>query len=83
MGKIPRFKSEKEAREFWDSHNLTDYLEELEEVRAKVFIKPKKQVVSIRLERSHIEALRTIARRMGLGVTTLNRMWVLERLEGK
>lgn len=30
--KIPKFKTEEEEARFWETHSLTDYLEELEEV---------------------------------------------------
>lgn len=78
--KIPRFKSDREAAEFWESHALTDYLDELEPVSEKIFWRPKKQVISIRLEREYIESLRAIARRLGIGPTTLVRMWIVEKL---
>lgn len=29
MAKIPKFKSDKEAAQFWDTHRLTDYEEDL------------------------------------------------------
>lgn len=43
MIKIPKFKSEKEEREFWDTHDSTEYWEDTEEVESfelsKDFIK--------------------------------------------
>lgn len=32
MAKIPKFKSEKEERKFWDTHDSTEYWEDTEEV---------------------------------------------------
>jgi len=29
MPKIPKFKSDEEAAKFWDTHDSTDYLDEL------------------------------------------------------
>ena len=32
MAKLPEFKSIEEEREFWATHELTDYLDDMEEV---------------------------------------------------
>lgn len=37
MRKQPEFKSEKEEAEFWDTHDSTEYFDELEEL-GEVFI---------------------------------------------
>lgn len=77
--KIPKFKSYEEEAEWWDTHDLTE-IADLELVKEPVFVKPKKQIVSIRLERQLVEALKRIAARKGVGHTTLVRMWVIEKL---
>ena len=64
--KIPKFKSLEEERNFWDTHSVTDYLDELKSVKVK-FTKPKKKLISLRLETPQIEALKAIASRKGLG----------------
>ena len=48
--KIPKFKNLKEERKFWDSHDSIDYLDDFEETKDVVFVRPKKQVISLRLE---------------------------------
>ena len=48
--KVPKFKNVKEERKFWDTHESTDYLDDFEEVKDVVFVRPKKQVISLRLE---------------------------------
>lgn len=78
--KIPEFKSYQEEAEFWDTHDLSELEDELELVKEEVFVRPKKQVVSIRLDRRMVEALKALAVRKGLGYSTLVRMWVMERL---
>ena len=37
MGKIPKIDSIEELAKFWDTHDLTDFEEELEEVKEPVF----------------------------------------------
>ena len=81
MARIPDLKTREEAREFWDTHDLTDYLEDLEPVEEEIFIRPKeKQIVSIRMERHLVEILKELAARRGLPYSALVRSWILERL---
>jgi predicted DNA binding CopG/RHH family protein len=77
--KIPKFKSYKEEAEWWNTHDVTE-VEGLELVKEEVFIKPKKQIISIRLERRLVDLLKRIAQEKGIGHTTLVRMWVIEKL---
>ncbi len=39
--KAPKFKNIKEEREFWDSHDSTDYLDDFEVAKDVVFVPPK------------------------------------------
>jgi len=77
--KIPKFKSYEEEAGWWDSHDLTE-IEGLKLVKGEVFVKPRKQIVSIRLERHLVEALKRLAAQQGVGHTTLIRMWIIEKL---
>ena len=66
--------------QFWDTHSLTDYLDELEITDDVVFVKPEKQVISIRLEPKYVNQLKILAHKMGIGYSLLVRHWVMERL---
>jgi len=79
MKKIPKFKSEKEEAEFWASHDSTDFLDETKEVKVK-FVRPKKKLVSLRLDEKTIKELKKLAQKKGIGYLELVRMWVLENL---
>ncbi|MCI2431198.1 BrnA antitoxin family protein [Candidatus Acetothermia bacterium] len=78
--KIPKFKSYKEEAAWWDTHDVTE-IEGLEVTKGETFIRPKKQIVSIRLERQFVDLLKYIAQEKGLGHTTLVRLWVIEKLK--
>jgi len=78
--RIPEFKSIEEEAEFWDTHSLADYEDEFKPVRVK-FASSLSEPVSFRLDAETLDRLRSIARDMGIGPTTLVRMWVLERLK--
>jgi predicted DNA binding CopG/RHH family protein len=68
-----------EAR-FWKTHSVTDYLGELTEVRGVGFPKPRKKLVSMRVDDATIKSVKEVAQSRGVGYLTLMRMWIIERL---
>lgn len=79
ISRIPQFKSIQEEAEFWDSHDTTDYEDEFKPVKVR-FAKNLSENINIRLDAESLKQVRSRAREMGIGPTTLIRMWVLERL---
>lgn len=77
--RIPEFKTDKEAARFWETHSLEDYAEDLQEVPDVYFERPRKQVVTLRLDRPLIQRMRAIALKKGIPYSTLIRMWLVER----
>ncbi|MCD5407981.1 BrnA antitoxin family protein, partial [Candidatus Bipolaricaulota bacterium] len=75
---IPEFKSLREEAEFWDTYDTTEFLDEFEEADDVVFVRPKMQVVSLRLEREFVERLKAYAQKIGVPYTTLIRMWIIK-----
>jgi predicted DNA binding CopG/RHH family protein len=81
MAKMPKFHSEQEESDFWDTHDSTDYLDNLPEIDARfVDVRPK-TMVSLRLQPELIEQLKVLAKQKGIGYQTLIRMWLMERLD--
>ncbi len=78
MAKIPMFRNEEEEAEFWAEHDLTEFEEDLKP--ADVLCARSDQVIAIRLNKDDLETLKSLARRKGIGYTTLVRMWIRERL---
>lgn len=81
--KVPKFKSIKEERKFWDKHESTDYLDDFEETKDVVFVRPKKQVISLRLEPQVINKLKELADKEGLKPTTYARMLIIRAIRDK
>ena len=77
---IPKFKSEQEEAKFWETHSVADYLHDLKESRNIKFPKPRKRLISVRMDNSQIKPLKEIAAAKGIGYLTLIRMWIVERL---
>ena len=80
MSKIPKFKSDREVREFWDTRSLADYAEDLKSAPIS-FHKPRKEVITLRLDRPVVTKLKIMAKKFGIGYSSLARMWVMEKIE--
>jgi hypothetical protein len=80
--KIPEFKSIKEEAVFWDTHDITDYLEEMEVVEGAYLphVDEKKTVMTIRIAPSLKERVEEVARRYDISTSSLVRMWIVDRL---
>ncbi len=74
---IPQTDSIQELAHFWDTHDLTDFEDQLEEVHEPVF---ERRIVQVELKPREIEALRRLARSQGISHENLIREWVLERI---
>ena len=79
--KLPDFSrmSDDEIAEFWDTHSFVDYWDEMEEIEVTVK-RPPTQVVGLRLEKRDVEQIKRIAQQLGLGYSTLLRVWIKEKL---
>ncbi len=77
--RIPDFKSREAETEFWDTHDTTDFEDEIKPVKVR-FAKNLSESINIRFEPETLNTLRALARDKGMGPTTLVRMWILEHL---
>ena len=50
MKKIPRFRTEQEMRDFWDTHDSADYFEDMDDDEISVEFKRDKGVLVIPLD---------------------------------
>lgn len=76
--KLPNTDSIDELARFWDSHDVTEFEDQLEEVPEPVFeLRPS---AALRLEPDEIQAVEAIARDRGVARAELLREWILEKL---
>jgi hypothetical protein len=80
MSKIPKTDSIEELARFWDTHDLTEFEDEMEEVQELVFDKGPQSVMRIRLYPDEVAALKRIAESRGINQTDLVKEWVSEKL---
>lgn len=78
---IPKFASVQEEARFWDTHNATDYFDQMEDVKVKFALKSSKaESVTIRLQPEIKRRLVKTAKKWGVSSSTLLRMWTVEKL---
>lgn len=81
ISKIPEFRTYEEEANFWDTHDFTDFEDEFEDVDMVVRLhRPKEDTLVLRLQKDMKDRMKKIARRSGLGVSALARLWILEKL---
>ncbi len=76
---IPTADSIEELARFWDTHDLTEFEDQLEEVPEPVFER-KAETIFVRLQPREAETVKRIARSRGIRQSDLIRNWVLEKL---
>lgn len=78
MKPIKPFESLEAESDFWDKHDVIDVLGK--DIKVSVHRVLKSDTLTIRFESDDIQRLRREASHLGIGPTTLARMWIRERL---
>ena len=78
--KIPSTDSIEELARFWDSHDLTEFEDQLEEVDAAVFERAPSTAVTVHLRPHEAKAVKQAAKNKRVREATLLRRWVIEKL---
>jgi len=79
--RIPKFRSEKEERAFWASHDSTDYVDWGKAERT-IFpnLRPSVQSISLRLPQSMLASLKTLANKRDVPYQSLLKVFLAERI---
>jgi len=78
--KIPETDSIRELAEFWDTHEVTEFGDDLVEVTEPVFVRRARQGVIVPLSPRELEVVRALAAARGVDEAALIRTWVQEKL---
>ena len=82
MKRIPRFKTEDEEREFWRTHDSSEYLEWDDATKITLAkLKPSTKTISLRLPESMIEELKILANKQDIPYQSLLKVFLAERLD--
>ena len=80
--KKPRFKTEDEEREFWATHDSTEFVEWS---KAKLVVlsnlKPSVKTISLRLPESLLDAIKLMANKRDIPYQSLIKILLAERVE--
>src|SRR5437588_4262752 len=76
--KLPKTDSIQKLAEFWDTHDLTDFEDELQEVAGRVFVRGG--AIKVPLQSRDLAAIERLARSKGVSREHLVRSWVLQRI---
>ena len=79
---IRKFTSEDEERDFWSSHDSTEYVDWRKAERVKLpNLKPTTRTISIRLPEAMIERLKVLANKRDVPYQSLLKIYVAEKIE--
>jgi len=80
--RIPRFRNEDEERDFWASHDSTEYIDwsEAKDVTMPK-LKPTLKTISIRLPEIMIEELKLLSNKRDVPYQSLMKIFLTERVE--
>ena len=80
--KIPEFKNEDEEREFWATHDSTEYIDWKKSKRVTLpNLKPSVKKISLRLPESMLEELKLLANKKDVPYQSLLKIFLAERIE--
>jgi len=78
---IPKFKNEDQEREFWATHDTTEYFDMSHEVEFDFSeLKPSTKPITIRLPISIIGNLKRIANKKDVPYQSLMKVWLAEKI---
>ena len=82
LKEIPKFKNEDEEREFWWTHDSTEYVD-WDKAEFVIFpnLKPTTRTISLRLPNSMLERLKVAANKRDVPYQSLIKMFLKDRLD--
>lgn len=81
---IPEFKNEDEEREFWATHDSTDYVD-WSQARRVILpnLKPSTRTISVRMPESMVDELKVLANKRDVPYQSLIKMFLRERIDAE
>lgn len=78
---IPKFKNEDEERDFWDSHDLTDYFD-VSKAQRVIFpnLRPSTETISLRLPQYLLARIKELANSKDVPYQSLIKIFLADRI---
>lgn len=81
---IPKFKSEAEERQFWETHDTTDYVDWSKAQRARFpNLKLSTTSISLRLPQVLLEQIKIAANKRDVPYQSLIKVWLAEKINAE
>ena len=82
LKKVPKFKTEDDERDFWSTHDATDFLD-FSQAEETVFpnLKPSTRAISLRLPVSLIDRLKMLANKQDVPYQSLLKVLLAEKVD--
>ncbi len=82
MKKIPKFKNAEEERDFWQTHDFTEYID-WKKARSLTLanLKPSVKTISLRLSESMLEELKLLANKRDAPYQSLAKVFLSDRID--
>jgi len=78
---IPKFNSEDEEREFWDTHDSDEYFDMSKAQRVTLpNLKPTTRTISLRLPDSLLETIKVLANKLDVPYQSLIKIFLAEKV---
>lgn len=80
---IPKFKSEDAERDFWATHDVTDYFDMSKAIKNPIFpnLKPTTQSISLRLPKYLLENIKQLANSKDVPYQSLMKVFLADRVK--
>jgi len=80
--RLPKFKNEGQEREFWASHDSTEYVDWSKAKKVLLpNLKPSSEVISVRMPKSMLDQLKLLANKRDVPYQSLLKMFIADRLK--
>ena len=77
--KVPKTKSEQEEREFWETHDSSDYLDWAQAKAVSLpNLKPSTRTISLRLPEGLLDSIKIEANKRDIPYQSLIKVWLAE-----
>ena len=82
LKKLPKFKTEKEEREFWETHDTSEYFDLSKAERAVLpNLKPSTKTISLRLPESLLDSIKIEANKRDMPYQSLIKVWLAKEIQ--
>ncbi|QIB66090.1 BrnA antitoxin family protein [Kineobactrum salinum] len=82
LKKIPDFKSEQDEREFWETHDSSEYLDLSKAKRAILpNLKPSTKTISLRLPEGLLDSIKVEANKRDMPYQSLIKAWLAKEVQ--